>query len=145
AARRDTTMRRAPLIGLLVTLFATPAFAHPNHPQHVLVYLNGDGATLTGGWDDSRKNVSSLLAQNGLDSMEVPPYSGGARRWSQIVQCVKDEYAAFDVDITDQRPASGDYVMMMVGGKAGSLGYPRNVTGMTPYNGKVIPRAIGMV
>jgi hypothetical protein len=111
----------------------------------VTVYLNGAGAVLEGGWDNSGKNTSALVRSHGFDELEVPKYSGSKRRWNQTVQCVRDKLSDFNIEIVDKRPADGDYIMAMLGGTPGMLGYPRGVSGIAPFSGNVIPEAVVFV
>lgn len=107
----------------------------------VTLYLNADGGTLTAGWDDASADVSSLVERVG-DAVTIPRYRGGARRWRRVVECVRDGYAAFDVDVVTERPAAGPYVMVMVGGRPSLFDYPRAVSGVAPYTGQVIDGAV---
>ena len=109
----------------------------------VTVYLNKDGGSITGGWDDSARDVSSIAWGRG--DVEVPAWSGGARRWKQVVSCVRDRFSEFDVDIVTERPDGGEYVMIMVGGDSSILGYGDGVGGVAPYTGEVLRGAVGFV
>lgn len=107
----------------------------------VTLYLNADGGTLTTGWDDASANVSSLVERVG-GSVTIPRYRGGAKRWKQVVACVRERYADFDIDVVTERPAGGPYVMVMVGGRPSLFDYPRAVSGVAPYTGEVIEGAV---
>ncbi len=109
------------------------------------IYLERHGATVTAGRDDAARGTSSLVWSRGLRGVRVPAFNGGERTWAQVVQCVRDGFAPFAVEIVDQRPADGDYVMIVVGGRPGMLGYGDGVSGVAPWDGNVIPRAIGFV
>ena len=107
----------------------------------VQVYINGRGASLRGGFEDAERGRSSILDHAGLDALEYPAYGGG--QWPELMSCVRDQFAAFDVVITDRRPASADYIMMMVGGSPALIGEHRSVAGIAPFTGSVIPGAVG--
>ncbi len=158
---------RVALVALgLVAAAAAPAVAHPHHrhlsgdderelptpkklegharARGVTLYLNATGGRLTGGYDDSSQNVSSIV-YGVADHVTVPAWKGSQKRWAKAVECVKDRLADFDIDVVTDRPTSGDYIMIMVGGKPGLLGYGSNVGGIAPYTGEVVRSAIGFV
>lgn len=110
----------------------------------VTVYLNRDGGTLTGGWDDSAGDVSSV-ALNAGGEVTVPRWRGGDRRWNRTVTCVRERFAAYQIDVVTERPRGGDYLMVMVGGDPSILGYPESVGGVAPYTGEVLRGAVGYV
>src|SRR6185436_17774025 len=115
------------------------------------IYLNGEGATLAGGSDDSKKNVSSIVQAAELPSVQIPAFDGAHARWQAVVQCLRQKFAPFDVRITDQRPVDGDYVMAVFGGRAKTLGEAKGIhahgdaLGLSPYNGKPIEDAVVLV
>lgn len=128
---------------LLVCLavVAVPTLAHAAAP--VQVYLNRDGATLTGGADDPARGRSWIASGADNGEVEIPAFTGGDRRWRAIVECVRGHFAPFAVDIVDVRPSRGDYTMIMVGGEPGLLGMGRGVGGVAPADGVVLRRAVG--
>ncbi|MEM6296836.1 MAG: hypothetical protein AAGA54_36570 [Myxococcota bacterium] len=76
-------------------------------------FINFDGATLISGADDARSNVTTIAGMAG----EYPAFGGTEGYRASILQAARDDFAAFDVIVTDERPRSGDYVMAMVGPK----------------------------
>jgi hypothetical protein len=111
----------------------------------VTVFLQRAGGTLTPGYDDSARGVSALVYGSSLASLEVPAFTGGDRAWGEIRACVEGGLGAYAVDVVDTRPAGGEYIMMMVGGRAGMLGYGGSISGVAPYSGAVLPNAVGFV
>lgn len=111
----------------------------------VTVYLNGGGQRVQAGYEDSTANRSSIVWSSGRSAIDVPAYSGGSSRWRSMVSCVQDHFRGYDVAITDERPGSGTYIMMMVGGRSSMLGYPDSVGGVAPYTGGIVDEAIGYV
>lgn len=116
-----------------------------------VIYLNREGGLLIGGAvDDSSRNVSSVVGNAGLESHQAPAFRGTAQRWDEIVQCTRQQFAAYDVDVVDQRPVEGDYVMVMVGGQPGELasgtGFrstrQSRVTGLAPLGHEPIQDAV---
>ncbi|MCH9688687.1 MAG: hypothetical protein K0V04_45065, partial [Deltaproteobacteria bacterium] len=84
------------------------------------IFVNFDGANLSGGSDDSRNNITQIGNLVG----NFAPYGAGEKR-EAVMQAVVADWAPFNVIITDVRPASGDYTMNMTG--------PTN-----PYGGGVL-------
>lgn len=73
------------------------------------------------------------------DGVAIPKFTGSDRTWQAMTSCVKADYAAFRVDLTDRRPARGTYITVLVGGRAGQLGLDDDSTaGVGPYTGDVI-------
>lgn len=89
--------------------------------QRNLVYLNFDGATL--------KKVDAYTTDapantTVIGSGTLPPFGGGAQDRDQVVAVVHELFAAYDVELTLTRPASGDYTMVVIGGRPEHLGQP---------------------
>lgn len=110
-----------------------------------VVYLNGDGGRVVAGYEDSDRNQSEVVWTRGKSRVDVPAWSRGSKQWDDLVDCVQDRFSGFDVQITDDRPSSGNYVMAMVGGQPSMLGLGRSVGGIAPYNGRVIDDAVVFV
>lgn len=96
-----------------------------------VVYLNFDGVTLTKcAVADSRANCTDLIKQ---DPSVIPPYMDGnvdrQTRIDFIVTTVQRALAPYSVDVVTTRPASGDYLMVVLGGSATQLGFS-NVSGV---------------
>lgn len=87
-------------------------------PKPATVFVNFDGAVLNGEREDARSN-STLIGFEG----EFEAYGDGAKRMA-VLQAVREDWEPFAVTVTDERPASGDYTMAMVGPTnfIGSLG-----------------------
>jgi hypothetical protein len=114
------------------------------------IYLNREGARLTGGPDDSQVNQSSIVAHAGLTHADVPAFASTPARWRAIVKCIASKFAPFDVRVVDQRPVGEDYVMAMMGGTVGVLGdyskkHHTHALGLSPYNGKAIEDAVVLI
>ncbi len=112
---------------------------------NVTLYLNRDGGTITGGWDDSASSVSSIAMNASGGVADVPAWAGSTRAWNKVVACTKDRFAPFNVSVVTERPRSGEYVMIMVGGHPSMFGYPNSVSGVAPYTGDVVRGAVGYV
>jgi hypothetical protein len=114
-------------------------------PSPITVVLLRDGATAMPGEDDARQLRSSLLERGDLEWVDVPPFVGDDAEWHALIDCVRSEYGAFDVVIVDTPPEQGDYIGVTVGGAPSLLGFDDSVTGVAPWNGHVIPRAMVFV
>src|SRR5262245_21762121 len=84
------------------------------------IWLVRGGVTLKPGYDDSAARLSSVVANAKTRPAEVkvPAFRGGDKVWKQLVTCVKDQFARFDVEVTDEEPrdAASGYVLVAVGG-----------------------------
>ena len=77
------------------------------------------------------------------DEVQIPRFGGGDRAWSRIVACVRAHYAPFAVDIVDRKPARGDFITAVIGGRASQLGLDdRWTNGVGPHSGRVIRNAV---
>lgn len=118
--------------------------------SHV-IYLNREGARLRPGRDDATHNRSSLVKHSRLPYLDVPAFAGRPNAWDTFVECVRSKFEPFDVEVVDQRPVDGSYVMAVVGGTADILGKSdvghrhRHSTGLAPYNGVPIRNAVVLV
>lgn len=110
-----------------------------------LLFVNFDGAVITAGNDDARTNTSSLARSFSRLVGEFPAYGTGARRFS-VLQAMELDWAPFNVHITQTRPASGNYTMVVVGPRefADTQGYapidcantnPNNIAFVNSYDG----------
>lgn len=84
--------------------------APPEHATQGRIFVNFDGATLTGGFDDSRNDITQIDQLVG----SFAAYGAGDKR-AAVMQAVRADWAPFDVIVTDTRPGSGDYTMNMTG------------------------------
>ena len=80
------------------------------HASAGVVFVNFDGAQLTPGSDDAKSNVTQITNLAG----SFAPYGEGTKR-EAVMQALMTDWAAYDVLITDERPASGEYTMNMTG------------------------------
>lgn len=76
-----------------------------------VLFVNFDGVTLTQGTDDATADVSSLAKS--LGEAPLAPYGVGHKR-DEIMASLAKIWAPFDMTITDTRPVSGDYAMVVV-------------------------------
>jgi uncharacterized protein (TIGR03382 family) len=96
-----------------------------------VIYLNPclpNGCTVTPGADDSRTDKSSIPSQQAL----LTAWPHGQAAWNNLVQCVRDMYAPFNVEVTDVDPGTADHFEVMMAGNANVLGVP-GAGGVAPF------------
>ncbi len=106
-----------------------------------VIYLNNckpNGCQMKVGYDNSLTNTSQIPNSNST----VQPFAYSDSVWQQVVQCVKQTYSPFGVQIVDQRPSSGNYHMAIVAGRPGDIGQPNGVGGVSPFSCGYLPNAI---
>jgi hypothetical protein len=110
---------------VLAVLSAAPAAAAP---RPVTVFLERNGQTV------ERRNG---------DEVRIPRFGGGDRAWNAMVSCVKEQFAPFQIEIVERRPAGSDHITALVGGKASMIGMSdRTTAGIGPYDGSVLRGAL---
>ena len=97
---------------------ATPRFA----PQHF--YVNLDGVIIApGGWSDDNAQTNTSFITDvplTLPAFEHAPWGGDREAVvAELMAGLNEDFAAFQVTFSTERPASGDYTMVVVGGRAG--------------------------
>jgi hypothetical protein len=109
-----------------------------------VIFIERRAVELRPGDDYAAGGISSVLANGANKPVTTRAFSGGDAKWKSIMTCVKKQFAPFDVVITDQRPSNDDFMMVVVGGKPADIGINdgHHVSGLAPFNGNVIPRAI---
>lgn len=110
----------------------------------LVVYLNRHGGTYRAGANDSARNLSSIIG----GTRTVPAYERGDASWNALVSCVREQFAAFNIFITDVEPGSGNYVETVVGGWPGNIGQGGGIAGIAPvdyYACRPIEKAVAYV
>lgn len=114
----------------------------PRGPSRT-IFLEKNAIVLSPGIDDATRGVSSVVASSRNTPANLPGWKGSKAGWTQLVGCVRKLFAPFDVVVTDERPTHDDFVLVAVGGKPADLGRKEKTTsGLAPFNGDVIPRAV---
>lgn len=108
--------------------------------QTTIVYMNKNGATLVPGNNDARTNRSSIPGQ----TSQIPPFEGSAAEWNAIMACVRNGFAAFDIQVTDVDPGNVPHFESLMGGRAQQVGMEQGVLGVSPFTTdcSLIPNAI---
>ncbi|HEY4221918.1 MAG TPA: Ig-like domain-containing protein, partial [Myxococcota bacterium] len=106
------------------------------------VYLERHQITYSGGADNSSQNVSSVV---GSGSATVGAWPGSDADWNATKACIQQQFAAFNVTVTDVEPSGGEYVEAHMGGTPQQVGLPDGVGGVAPidnFSCNIIPRAV---
>ncbi|HEY5945303.1 MAG TPA: MYXO-CTERM sorting domain-containing protein, partial [Kofleriaceae bacterium] len=71
----------------------------------------------------------------------------GQTAWNNLVQCVRDTYAPFDIEVTDVDPGQADHFEVMVAGNANAIGVPGagGVAPFEPCDGQLVDNVISFV
>lgn len=85
-----------------------PRPAAGGQPPPAIIFVNFDGATLTMGGDNSQMDSSEIFGG------EFLPYGVGDKR-AAVMQATRADWAAYNIDVVDERPAAGEYTMNMTG------------------------------
>jgi hypothetical protein len=109
------------------------------------IYLERQGITLKAGAEDSTQNSSSVVAETHRVSVTTPGFAGKDAVWRSFVDCVRAKYAAFDVDVVEQRPSEPGYILVAVGGTPSLLGLPATTMGVAPFDGNPVEDPIVFV
>jgi MYXO-CTERM domain-containing protein len=111
-----------------------------------VIYLNrcaGGGCTVRPGADDVHANTSSIANQQTL----LTEWPHGDEKWNTLVQCVRDLYAPFNIQITDVDPGAANHFEVMVAGNAAALDMEGagGVAPFEPCNGELQDNVISFV
>jgi hypothetical protein len=107
-----------------------------------LIFLNPcwGGCRFTRGWpNDSRTNRASVL---NVSSANVSEFQWGQASWDAVVQCVREMYEPFGVEITDQDPGSTPHYEAVVAGSPDEIGQGSNTGGIAPFTCGIIDNAV---
>jgi hypothetical protein len=106
-----------------------------------VIYLNNckpSGCQIKPGGNNAMTNTSTI--PDALSN--VSAFTGSDAVWQQVVQCVRQTYADFDVQIVTERPTSGNYHMAIVAGTPGQVQMQNGVLGVSPFSCGYINNAI---
>lgn len=106
------------------------ALAGPGQPP-LKIFLNRNGGTYSPGQDDSRRNTSIVPRQ----TSQIAPFPYSDAAWNAVVGCVRDQFAAFNVEIVETEPPNNvRYVEHVIGGSPQDVGLPNGVGGVAPID-----------
>jgi len=96
-----------------------------------IIYMNkctGGCVVSYTGQDDNRVLHSSILGGN------LSAFSQSATVWNQVMSCMQQTYAQFNVTITDVDPGSTPHFEVLVAGTGSQAGQGQGVLGVAPFN-----------
>lgn len=123
---------------LIVDVPARPERAREPIARTLYLERCTGGCTLTMGDDDARTSTTKLVLFSTAHVGEFANSGGqiGAladTEWSQLVQCVREVYSPFDVDVTDVHPAAGEsFHLAVVAGRPQDVGRTSDILGVAP-------------
>lgn len=105
----------------------TPAAA----PNSNVIFLNrcASGCLVRVG---SANSINDTWPINQNGTLQPFPYGDGT--WSEVLQCVKEVFAPFNVQITDVDPGTANHFEIMIAGSPTNLGFDPNTGGISPFN-----------
>lgn len=98
------------------------------------LYLNDcrpNGCNVSPGFDDSRTNHSSIPGSQ----VHLDAWPHGDALWGELVQCVKDTFLPFEIDVVTTDPGAANHSEVMIGGLAAQLSPDLVAGGVAPFVG----------
>lgn len=90
------------------------------------------GCTVHRGQDDSRTDTSSIPQ----GTVSLSAWNQGDPKWQQLVQCVKDTFIPFNVEVTTTDPGTAaHFEVMITGGSSTQLRPQLDAGGVAPFIG----------
>lgn len=93
------------------------------------------------GFESSINDTSGIIGQTAY----LQSVGFSASQWDAIMSCVRETYAPFDIDITDQDPGTACHWETIVAGSPQDAGMQQGVAGVSPwdpYNCSIIQNSI---
>src|SRR5688572_29841422 len=94
-----------------------------------IFYLNRDGGTFTPGRNDARTHRSSLVDRARL----VPRSDVSDDSWGEVVTCLQDQFARWNVVVTDDDPGNVAHLESVIAGDPTDIDMDPGVGGVSPY------------
>ncbi len=107
------------------------------HATPHLLYINFDGGTYTPGNNNSSTNTSSIINS----TRQIQPWGSSSQR-AAVLSCIKDQFAPFNITVTDQDPGQTQHIEGVVAGSPQDIGMQSGVGGVSPFTCGVIDRSI---
>jgi len=99
--------------------------------SHTL-YLNNcmpNGCTVSPGFDNSLTNKSSIVQS----LVTLDAYAHGDAHWNSLVECVKETFKPFDIDVVTVDPGQASHFEVMIGGTSRELNPNLDAGGVAPF------------
>jgi MYXO-CTERM domain-containing protein len=117
---------------------ALPSVAE--HAAPTIIYMNRMGGIYRPGDNDARTNQSSIPSR----TSQVSPWNVSAAGWAEVMDCMTEQFARFNVVITDVDPGNVPHIESVVAGYPQDVGMGQGVGGVSPFTEDcgVIPNSI---
>jgi hypothetical protein len=128
----------------VAALHSTPEPA----PQTIFLALDGEHIVSGYGWDEAAQSNTSFIPPSDVDMppFDAAPWGGRAPVIAQLLDETRALFQPWDVTVTDTRPASGDYTMVVVSGWPADVGEASSVLGVAPFDpGNANPNDLAFV
>jgi hypothetical protein len=105
----------------------------PGQVNSHLIYLNrcaGPGCMVVQGTTNSTTDPPHSSLGHGV----LSPFSRGDATWHTVVDCMKEVFEAFDLEVTEFDPGSAPHFEVMVGGMPQQIGLPADLGGVSPFS-----------
>ncbi len=115
----------------------------PAYAAKFLVYLNRDGGTYQPGNNDASTNQTTVAKA----PVQFLPWDVSDEEWSMVLACVRDQFARFNLELTDQDPGQTAHIEAVMSGLPQYMGLEPDVGGVSPFRNDcgIIPRSIVFV
>ncbi|HUH04009.1 MAG TPA: hypothetical protein VML75_18560 [Kofleriaceae bacterium] len=107
-------------------------------PKHRVIYMNRHGGTFTPGDSNSRTNRSSIVSY----TSSIPAWNVSAAGWQEVMDCMRELWAPFDVEITDVDPGDVLHIESVVAGRPQDIGMQSGIGGVSPFDCGIIETSI---
>ncbi len=98
--------------------------------QSRVIYLNRAGAQLVpGSPNDSRRNRSTVVSK----TTAIPAWNVRNEVWEPTVQCMREMFAPFAVQVVTEDPGNVPHIEAIFGGSATQLGLSEGIVGISPF------------
>lgn len=114
-------------------------------PHLTVVVQRGGGRVLAGDYDDAKRRVSHTVQSTGRSEVTMPAFEGTDAEWRGMLSCAQSEYRGLPVVLVEKPPATGDYLVVFVGGSSRNLGQSQ-IWGLSSAGSRaVVPNGVGFV
>lgn len=115
----------AAVFSAAVSVAGPPAAAEPT-----TLYLNHTGGAFTPGEpNDSVADISSVPGS----PVDIGPWEIEDATWQDVVTCVEDVLAPFDIAVVDEDPGAASHIEAVLGGDPVELGLAPTTGGVSPF------------
>ena len=75
----------------------------------------------------------------------MPAFEGSDAEWRGMLSCARSQYVGLPVDFVEKAPATGDYLLVVVGGSPANMGMSRMWGWASAGAKEVVPHGVGFV